>query len=418
MAQERRPPLGHDPLVINPKYLRAFLAVARAGSVIRASEELHRAQSAITRSVKELEGALEVPLFERRAHGMLLTEFGRALMERVEAAFAAMEVARDQVRAQIRAAGPQGRWNDHAPVFSLALGRQRLSVFVDLVAQRHMGAVAERFGISQPAVSQVLREVEQGIGLPLVSRTPTGIAPNPLGLILSTQVRRALAELRHAEAEVASLKSGVSGRVVVGTLSLGRNRLLPRAIIALTGTYPNIRVGTVEGTFEHLATLLRAGDIDFLLGGLRPPDNMAGLTAEVVVEDMLAIILRRGHPLAGDPTVGFCDIAGARWILPPRGTSTRVALETALGDSNIPGPDVVVETADIAITRGLLIGSDLVTAASPHLFQHEIDVGELEVLPFALPASRRGIGIVQRADAKPSLAARLLMDGIRQVHGL
>lgn len=418
MAQERRPPLGHDPLVINPKYLRAFLSVARAGSVIRASEDLRRAQSAITRSIKELEGALDVPLFERRAHGMLLTEFGRTLMERVEAAFGAMDLAREQFRAQIRSTGSQGRWNDHAPVFSLALGRQRLSVFVDLVAQRHMGAVAERFGISQPAVSQVLREVEQGIGIPLVSRTPTGIAPNALGLALSTQLRRALAELRKAEAEVVSLKSGVSGRVVVGTLSLGRNRLLPRAIIALTDTYPNLRVSTVEGTFEHLATLLRAGDIDFLLGGLRAPDNMVGLTSEVVVEDMLAIIVRRGHPLALGGALGYRDIARARWILPPRGTSTRVALEAALAERNIAAPDVVVETADIAITRGLLIGSDLVTGASPHLFQHEIDAGELEVLPLALPASRRGIGIVQRADSKPSLAARLLMDGIRQVHGL
>lgn len=412
MVSERMAPQGRNPLTINPKYLRAFLTVARTGSVIRASEEVHRAQSAVTRSIKELEAGLNAPLFERRAYGMLLTEFGRVLLERVEVAFAEMQAARSGFRTQC----PQGRWNDNAPVFSLSLSRQRLLVFVDLIEQRHMGAVADAFGISQPAVSQVLREVEQGLGVTLVSRTPTGILPNGLGLMLSMHVRRALAELRKAEAEVASLQSGVSGQVVVGTLSLGRNRLLPRAIIALTETYPNLKVSTVEGTFEHLAVLLRAGDIDFVLGGLRPPEHMVGLSSEVVVEDMLGVIVRRGHPLTAHAAIDFPDLEDARWVLPQRGTSTRTALEVSLSERRLPAPSVIVETADIAITRGLLIGSEFLTAASPHLFQHEIDAGELEVLPLPLPASRRGIGIVQRSDSKPSIAARLLMDGIRQIH--
>lgn len=412
MVSERLAPQGRNPLTINPKYLRAFLTVARTGSVIRASEEVHRAQSAVTRSIKELEGGLNAPLFERRAYGMLLTEFGRVLLERVEVAFAEMQAARAGFRAQC----PPGRWNDNAPVFSLSLSRQRLLVFVDLIEQRHMGAVADAFGISQPAVSQVLREVEQGIGVTLVSRNPTGITPNALGLMLSMHIRRALAELRKAEAEVASLQSGISGQVVVGTLSLGRNRLLPRAIIALTETYPNLKVSTVEGTFEHLAVLLRAGDIDFVLGGLRPPEHMVGLSSEVVVEDMLGVIVRRGHPLASHAAIDFPDLEDARWVLPQRGTSTRTALEVSLRERSLREPSVIVETADIAITRGLLIGSEFLTAASPHLFQHEIDAGELEVLPLPLPASRRGIGIVQRSDSKPSIAARLLMDGIRQIH--
>jgi len=76
--------------LFNPKHLRAFITVARAGSVIRSSKIVHRAQSAVTRSIKELERELGVVLFERRPQGMLMTEFGRTLLQRVDRALAEM----------------------------------------------------------------------------------------------------------------------------------------------------------------------------------------------------------------------------------------------------------------------------------------------------------------------------------------
>lgn len=249
----------------------------------------------------------------------------------------------------------------------------------------------------------------------LVSRTAAGIMPNTLGEPLSMHTRRALAEIRSAEAEVASLQSGVSGHVVVGTLSLGRNWLLPRAVVSLTRTYPNLTVSTVDGTFEHLAVLLRAGDVDFIVGGLRPPEHTIGLISDVVVEDTLGVIVRSNHPLTQRPEIDFADLEHVRWVLPQRGPSTRSTLEASLRSRNLREPRVIVETADIAITRGLLMESDLVTATSLHLFQHEIDAAALSVLPLAPPGSRRGIGILQRSDSKPSIAAQLLMDGIRAV---
>jgi LysR family transcriptional regulator of gallate degradation len=80
--------------VLNTRHLRAFLTVAQSGSVVRSSQAMRRAQSAVTRAIKELEKDLDVPLFERHPHGVLLTAFGRALLGRVERAFAEMDAAR------------------------------------------------------------------------------------------------------------------------------------------------------------------------------------------------------------------------------------------------------------------------------------------------------------------------------------
>ena len=64
------------------RHLRAFLAVADQGSANRAGAALYRAQSAVSRSIRKLEQELGAALFERRARGMLLTEYGRALLVR------------------------------------------------------------------------------------------------------------------------------------------------------------------------------------------------------------------------------------------------------------------------------------------------------------------------------------------------
>ena len=133
------------------------------------------------------------------------------------------------------------------------------------------------------------------------------------------------------------------------------------------------------------------------------------------MEDELSLVARAGHPLADRESLSETDLAGARWVLPERGTPTREALEAALERRGFASPRIRVETTDLTITRGLLIESDMLTAASPHLFRQEIEARQLGLLRFALPETRSAVGILQRNGGSLSLPARLLMDSIREV---
>jgi LysR family transcriptional regulator of gallate degradation len=393
---------------VNPKHLRFFLAVATCGSVTQASRSLRRAQSAVTRAVGELETALGAELFERRAHGMMPTAAGELLRGRVQRALAEMDACRAAF-----AADHAG--DSRAPIFSLSASMVRLRVFVALADLHSMAAVAASLGVSQPAVSQALREIETGLGARLFQRAPTGMLPTPLGALLALHLKRALAELRIAEDEIGSLKGVARGRVVVGALSLGRTRLLPLASARLLARFPDLTVHTEEGSFEHLAARLREGQIDFILGALRRPEQTAGLVREVVAPDRMGIMVRAGHPLACRADLSVAALAGARWVLPPNGTPTRELLEQTLAGRGLDPPKVGVETADLAVTLGVLLASDMVTAVSPHLFGREIEAGAVAILPLDLPETARDIGILRRARGIPSHAARHLMDIIRAI---
>src|SRR5947208_2718510 len=214
------------------RHRRSFLAVADHGSAYQAGAALFRAQSAVSRSIHKLEHELGVELFERRARGMLLTEYGRALLVRARRVHAEMQRARTE-----------------------------------------LAALAESLGITQPAVSIAVRQLEGSIGVALFERTARGMMPTPAGAALALRLKRAWAEIRHAVADIASLRGITQGTVTVGALPLGRTRLLPESIAGVVAKYPGLHVATTEGSFETLAASLRAGDLDFILGALRPAES-------------------------------------------------------------------------------------------------------------------------------------------------
>ncbi len=389
------------------RHLRAFLAVAQEGSANRASASLFRAQSAISRSIGKLEGELGIALFERRSRGMLLTEYGRALLVRAQRVQVELELARAEI------AGMVGKGHGrNAAIFNMLLHERRVRAFVALTEQHHMPSVAESIGVTQPAVSMAVRQLEESVGAALFERTARGMMPTRAGAALAFRLKRAMAEMRHAAADIAALQGIDRGVVSVGALPLGRTRLLPESIAGLVSAYPGLRVATVEGSFETLAASLRAGDLDFILGALRPADYAHDLEGQPLADDELAIVARRDHPFAKRARMAGRDLAQARWALPRANTPNRTLLERALARRGLAPPDIVVETSDLAVLRGVLVASDLVTAISPRQLSYELAAGLLRILPFPLADTRRVIGITRRTDSLVWPGARLLMDEI------
>jgi LysR family transcriptional regulator of gallate degradation len=274
----------------------------------------------VTRAISQLEYELAAPLFERSVRGMLPTEFGEALLCRVERAFAYMDTASREITAITGL-------DRHAPVFDLHMTERQLHVLIELGHQRHMGAVANALAISQPAVSLTLRNIEQYIGVRLFERTVRGVRPTSSGETLIRHLRLALNEIRIAADEIAAIRGVEQGEVRVGDLSLGRTYLLPAAITRLLRKHPGLKISTIEGPFETLTAALRSGTIDFIIGALRPPTYTEGLSREPLVNDEMAIVTRAGHPLCLRKHVEFHDLANAQWVMPHRNTSTRALLE-------------------------------------------------------------------------------------------
>jgi len=202
--------------------------------------------------------------------------------------------------------------------------------------------------------------------------------------------------------------------VTVGALPLGRTRILPEAFVRLLAEHPGVRIATNESPFNLLALELRAGDVDFVFGALRPQNYASDLHGEKLLTEEIVILAGRGHPCL-DRAITLDDLSGASWVLPRADTPARLLLEAHFARLDRKPPEPVVETGDMAIIRGLLMRSQMLAIVSEHQLEYEIASGELQRLNLQLQGTHRPIGLIYRTNGLHSPAAEALITKIREV---
>ncbi len=395
--------------LINIMQLRFFCQIALRGSVSRAADDLFRTQSAITRSIRDLEATLNVTLFERHYSGMVLTEYGKCILPRARRAIEDLQAVpalmlKLKTRASTSAALPDAGWLFHT---------RRLEIFIQLYHVNHTQTVASHLGITQPAISAALKILEKGADATLFRRTPEGVRPTPAADMLYPPISRALNELDNIWSDLAARRGILEGNVRIGALPLSRTRLLPAAISAFLTHHPGITVTTNESPYDALVSDMRAGNIDFIIGALRQEEDLPDLSSEALFEEDMLILLRNEHPLLTDPDPRS-KLARAQWVLPRSNAPARHLLDNAFITLGLPLPQPCVETGDAAMVRGLLRHSDMLAAVSASQMRFEIDNGLLTVLPVRLPDTTRRIGLTFREGSLPSPATQALLTFIYQ----
>lgn len=390
------------------RHIRDFLSVAETGSIAKSSAAIFKASSAIARAIGELEQGLGVPLFERKPRGMLLNAYGEAVRGR------ALRIM-DEVAGtldEIGRAGKRQQAVERNAVTGLLLNGRALMLLISVSERRNLSAAAAHVGLSQAGASMSLARMEEALGQALFQRMMQGMVATDVGAKLISSAKRIVAELRHMQSDVSAIAGTTQGGVTIGALPLGRTYVLPAAIAAALQRHAHIRVTTVESPYEALVVGLRDGDVDFIVGALRFDVKSAGLATESLLEDRLGIIVRAGHPLLGE-TVRLKDLLDQRWILPRPGAPGRRLIDLSFREHGIEPPVPSVETGDLAVLRGLLKNSDMLTAISPHQLHYEIAAGDLVELRVELGKTVRQIGITQREGALLSPAALAVLDEIR-----
>jgi len=389
-------------MLVSLRHLHAFNAVATAGGIRRSSESLYRASSAIARSVTALEQTLGALLFERKGRGMLLTAAGdvvRLRAGRIEAELHA--VREDALRQRDRNGAKVGG-------IEALLNERRLQAATLLAEMHHMPTVANVMGVSQSAVSQAVARLEDMLGQQLFLRTAHGMLPTDAGRRWTGSFERVLAELRHIPADIAALEGVVLGVVTIGALPLARSQLLPSAIASVLQRHPQLQVRSLESPYEELTASLLSGRIDFIVGAQRAGTGDA-FESRALFEDKAALVARCGHPLAGRDRLRIGDLAGYPWVLSRHGTPLRESLVDFFVSNGEQPPSPTVQTGDLALLRGLLVASDMLTVLSAHQLYHEVRSGQLAVLPFEMPGMERAIGVTTRKGAHLSPGAYALL---------
>lgn len=268
-------------------------------------------------------------------------------------------------------------------------------------------------GLSQPALSRNLAELEAILDTRLFERHARGVRPTEAGVVVIRLARRVLAEIGRAEDALDALGAAGGGTVAVGVLPVAAVGVLPGALIRLKATHPGLKVRLHQGRTEDLLPLLAAREIDLIVGRLYAPAVPDDYERETLWEEPISILARAGHPVFARGSPVTAEVL-RRYDLALPTVSQRVGQEidhllALLGLA----PDAALRSSSYGFIREMLLATDHISVMPRSMMVGDLLRGTLRVVPLPVPAPPRPAGLVLPADPPPSPAVAAFIDALR-----
>ncbi len=258
-------------------------------------------------------------------------------------------------------------------------------------------------GLSQPALSRSLRELEEIVGTRLFARHARGVRPTEAGIVVIRLARRMLAELRRVEEELDAVGEAEGGAIAVGVLPVAAVGMLPGALIRLRESHPQLRVRLQQGRTEELLPLLAARELDLVVGRLYTPAVPDGFLREALWEEPISVLARADHPLLATPRVTATMIARYELVLPTVSQRVGLEIDQVLALLGLPR-DVALRSSSYGFIREMLLASDCISIMPRSMMVGDLLRGALKVVPLPVPAPPRPAGIIRAAEPAPAAA--------------
>lgn len=202
----------------------------------------------------------------------------------------------------------------------------RLYLYLDAVA-RHgsIRKAAEQLHVASTALNRKILEVEQEVGTPLFERLPRGVRLTAAGEVLIATVRRSLADLDSAAAQMEQLRGLVRGMVRIATVESVATDFLPGVIGRYQSTRRGVQFRVSVGNTGDLLAALREDEADLLLAHDPPPTTC--LHELTVSAQPFCAMMRPDHPLAGRRSLRLSDCQPYPVALGPESFGSRRLIE-------------------------------------------------------------------------------------------
>ena len=289
---------------------------------------------------------------------------------------------------------------------------RHLTAFLETIRQGGVARAGAELGMTQPAVSKAIAELESITGVALFDRSRRALTLTAEGEVFARFAQAGIATIGQGIDTLRSTRDGVSS-VAFGALPSVTADVVPRALMAFARAPLACRTLVESGPSPYLLGLLRRGAIDFVVGRLARPEAMEGLSFEQLCSERLVLVVRPSHPLAAEVRVSLQQAAGYAWLMPPRDAIIRPAIDALLIAGGVSRLAQEFETVSNSLGRALTLQSDSVWAISESVVRADLATGQLVRLAADMAATLGPIGITTRTAAELTAPTLELIAAIR-----
>ncbi|MEP7239396.1 MAG: pca operon transcription factor PcaQ [Devosia sp.] len=289
---------------------------------------------------------------------------------------------------------------------------RHLNCFLETARLGGVARAGSALGMTQPAVSKALAELEQILGVSLFDRSRRALVLTDAGEIFTRYAQAGLATLQQGLDSLEAARVGTSV-VALGALPTVAAGVVPRALRQFSQHPLACRTVVESGPSRYLLGLLRTAAIDFVVGRLARPEAMDGLSFEQLYAEHLVLAVRPRHPLAEAGRVTLRQVADFQLLMPPRDAIIRSEIDTLLISGGVGRLSAEIETVSNSLGRAYALGSDAVWVISEGVVAADLAAGQLARLDVDMRATLGPIGITTRADVQLAPPALQLLECIR-----
>jgi len=283
-----------------------------------------------------------------------------------------------------------------------------VQAFIAIADHGGFQKATETLHVTQTAVTQRLRNLENFLGVTLVERTTRSVALTRIGRDFLPQARRLLAELSTALTEIRETGRAQRGDVSIACVPTAGVQYLPRILQEYAARYPQNRIKVLDHASSGVAeaVLRREAEFGINIGGSLPPE----LESLPLLEDQFALICRDDHALARRRRVSWRQLEPYPLIFAGQLSGNRVLLDTALGELTLRF-NYEVQRSSTAVG---LVEEGVAAAVVPRLAMQKSAYPRIRVIPLVEPTVSRTLVLVARRGARLSPAAQALYEMIRK----
>jgi DNA-binding transcriptional LysR family regulator len=278
-------------------------------------------------------------------------------------------------------------WDDH---IGRRLRLRDLRVFFTVVQSGSFAKAAAQLRVSQPAVSQVIAELEHSLGVKLFERSRRGVEPTVYAHALLSRGRAAFDELRQGIRDIEFLADPGVGEVRIGSTTATTDTVLPVFIQRFSQRYPRVVLHIEDAPRPALdLSGLRDRKFDLILGRwMTPPTNdrlLADLNVEILFHDQLVVAAGIHNAWARRRKIDLGELIDDPWILAEPNSWNYSRLAEAFKTRGLDPPKPSLVTFSVSLRTYLLANGPYITSFPNSSVQFNPNRRSLKVLPIDLP---------------------------------
>lgn len=265
-----------------------------------------------------------------------------------------------------------------------------LHVFTTVVRLGSMAKAGKELGVSQPAVSEVIADLESALGVQLLDRTPQGVEPTAYGAALLKRSIAAFDELRQGIRDIEYLADPTIGEIRIGCPESIAAAFLQPIISLFVKSHSGVVLDVDTVNTLTFSPRLRDRTLDLVLARagfpLDEPHLVEDLNIEPLFDDALLVVVNRKHPLARRRTVEFTQLAAEPWILTGKDSWNYQVIADAFQQHGLQSPKIQIKTLSVHLRANMVAtGKFVTTFPRSVVLLHGERLG-LKVLPIELPS--------------------------------